>query len=150
MTSGNLEIRAGGATPGAVLFTGAYSVASNAFTTVYRETATSTLSNRQVQQGDFGFSSVFLAPGSYWIAYDFTSSGGTPFVPNLTNPGVLQPPGSNNAVQLNVGTGAWVPLTNGGLTQDLAFSVSGSVVPEPATMAVLGIGALALLRRRRK
>jgi hypothetical protein len=29
-------------------------------------------------------------------------------------------------------------------------NVSVSAVPEPATMAVLGIGALALMRRRRK
>lgn len=150
ITAGNLEIRAGGATPGAVLFTGTYNVASNTFTTVYRETATSTLSNRQVQQGDFSFASVSLAPGSYWLAYDFTTAAGTPFVPNLTNPGVVQPPGSNNAMQLNVSTSTWAGITNGGAPQDLAFSISGTVVPEPATMAVLGIGALALLRRRRK
>jgi hypothetical protein len=150
ITGGNLEIRAGGATPGAVLFTGTFNAASNAFTNVYRETTTSTLSNRQVQIADFDFSSVNLGPGSYWIAFDFTTAAGTPFVPNLTNPGVPQPPGSNNAMQLTVSTGVWAPILNGPDTQDLPFSISGTIVPEPATMAVLGLGAAALLRRRRK
>jgi hypothetical protein len=38
------------------------------------------------------------------------------------------------------GTGTW----------DLSMGVTGNPVPEPATMAILGVGALAMLRRRKK
>lgn len=45
-------------------------------------------------------------------------------------------------------------LPNGGFSYSSSFSASGdytiNAVPEPASMAALGIGALALLRRRRR
>jgi hypothetical protein len=43
------------------------------------------------------------------------------------------------------GTG-WTPFSG---LQEVAFRLEGSAVPEPATMAVLGLGVAALARRRR-
>jgi hypothetical protein len=37
-----------------------------------------------------------------------------------------------------------------GNSSDFSFGLTGSTVPEPASLAVLGLGAIALLRRRRK
>lgn len=44
------------------------------------------------------------------------------------------------------------PVSGGGYRYSSAFSASGNFqpVPEPATMAVLGMGALAMIRRRRR
>lgn len=47
----------------------------------------------------------------------------------------------------------WQDVNDGGSDADLAidnFQVTATAVPEPATMAVLGLGVAALLRRRRK
>lgn len=46
---------------------------------------------------------------------------------------------------------AWTPLADiGGDPQDMAFTIRGTVVPEPATIAVIGLGLAALAARRRR
>ncbi len=97
-----------------------------------------------------------LGAGNYWLsvalaggngpAYASTTSGangvggplndGKSFYNSLTYSSNYQPTGT----QLTQGVDA-----------DFAFGLRGaSTVPEPATFAVLGLGAVALLRRRRK
>ena len=58
---------------------------------------------------------------------------------------------TNNLIAGNIfDGGGW--FTDNTFDIDVAFQIEGTtqVVPEPATMAVLGMGALALMRRRRK
>jgi len=90
-----------------------------------------------------------LTAGTYWITFEgFDGGGSGPWAPYLstTGPGAQQASGSANAMRLD---GAWAPVTSGGLQQDLPFVVYGSV-PEPGSMIALGLGAAALLARRRR
>jgi hypothetical protein len=54
----------------------------------------------------------------------------------------------DTSIQWNLGTGdvpaAWVPGANGGTALDV------SVVPEPSTLALIGLGAAALVIRRNR
>jgi len=72
------------------------------------------------------------------------------------NPGNFSPPlptslavyGKN--AQQSLAGGAFAPVLNGSVGADMAFIIHGTAVPEPATMAALGLGVAALLRRRKK
>lgn len=101
-----------------------------------------------------------LSAGTYWIDYQLTATNaGTAFAPSTTHQGVRGVTGAN-AMQWNGTT--WVtPINDTGqpvggavtppvFAQEMPFIVSGSVVPEPASMAALGLGVLAVVRRRRQ
>ena len=47
------------------------------------------------------------------------------------------------------GSGIWAN-TQTGVTEDAYFSVQGTAVPEPSSAALLGLGGIALIMRRRK
>jgi PEP-CTERM motif len=85
--------------------------------------------------------------GSYFLGFQIVSPNST-FTGGITTTsgagGIGSPLNNDNAFSVN-GTGGF------GLTgQDLSMGIGTAVVPEPATFAVLGLGAVALLRRRRK
>lgn len=110
---------------------------------------------RRVWEVTFNFNQV-LSAGTYWIDYGLVAANaGTAFNPSSTHQGLRGPLGAN-ALQLN---GTWAQIVDtstlgagsgNDVNQDLPFIVTGEAVPEPATMAILGAGALALIRRRRK
>lgn len=136
---------------GAVLFTGTF--ASAVYTDIYRKTNTLGDDTRQVQKITTTFNAN-LAAGSYWLTF---SANGTlasgPWAPMLTAVGLNQVPGSNNGQQYNpTPPPTWGPAIDAGsgTQQDFPFFINGQPVPEPATMMALGLGAAALLRRRKK
>jgi hypothetical protein len=96
---------------------------------------------------------ISLGAGTYWVDWIGGPAGG--FYPATTHEGMRAPTGGGNALQWN-GT-AWVAAIDAGqgtappaVQQDLVFRIDGTVVPEPATMAALGLGLVPFLRRRRK
>lgn len=111
-------------------------------------TATPPGTTRRVWENSFSIS-MTLAPGTYWV--DVAGVGGG-FMPGTTHQGLRGVTGANGR-QFN---GSWVDLTDLGqptggpaFAQDIPFVLQGTVVPEPASMAALSLGALALIRRRR-
>lgn len=159
LTSGVLEIWNG--VPGgggSVVFgdTTTNRLTSSTFSNIYRignagGSATST--TRPVMSATLSVGTT-LGPGTYWIDYGVAGSlASGPFGPDVTIVGQLGKAGAN-AVQWNLT--AWVPLIDtatsgtGTAPQDMPFILTGTPVPEPASIAALGIGFLALIRRRRR
>jgi|CXWL01.1.fsa_nt_gi hypothetical protein len=86
------------------------------------------------------FAGVFIRSmptGSAWMALDQNATGAA--VNNWWNAAISGPVGSYNSLSI-FGNPDFTAMTR----------VNASAVPEPATMVAIAVGALALLRRRRK
>jgi len=127
-----------------ILSTGWYDVSDQG---VYRTSSTSTTdTTRRFQYVDIAVNQT-LAAGTYFLSYQLSGTGASgPWVP--PNPTSLSVNGKN-AVQSTAG-GAFAPVVNGTAGgADLPFAVFGQPVPEPSSMAAIGLGIAAILRRRR-
>jgi hypothetical protein len=115
---------------------------TTSFSGVWRVTTT-TLTNlqRPIMAVEMGGLSVNLAPGTYWLEYGISGSTASgPFCP--PNATVAT---TNNALQFNVGTAAWVPATDGGSTRplDMPFVIEGTAAA-PAITPTVPAGAVNL------
>lgn len=92
--------------------------------------------------------SIALGAGSYWLhvggVYAAPMDDAFVWSSNRTN--------GNGISAFNQSSAGWATASNqiNSVNHDQAFTLHGTAVPEPATMAVLGLGAAAILRRRRK
>lgn len=88
---------------------------------------------------------LVLNPGTYWVSVIALNNSFS------TDMGVLLSsfagtPGNDNARQ--VGSGLWGGGGDRALNADAAYRVSGTVIPEPSTGILLGVGVALLARRR--
>jgi len=117
-----------------------------AYRTLTTDMATAT--TRRIYAYDVMFAApVNLGAGQHWL--NFTTAGSLASGPWV--PPVVPFAGGNAAQSLDAGV-TWAALANGTAPggDELPFVVYGQAVPEPATMTILGLGALAAWRRRNK
>jgi hypothetical protein len=94
---------------------------------------------------DLSALNLVLSPGSYWLSVVAINNS------FATDMGILMSsfagtPGNDNARQ--VGSTLWGGGGDRGLNADAAFRVSGTPIPEPSTLMLVGAGVLLLARRR--
>jgi hypothetical protein len=97
---------------------------------------------------NYTFTTGFALSSStkYWLVLS-QPAGTTPFDWKASSPAVTPTGTFTHSGSLFTTNGGTTWTTSATLT---TYQLEGSPVPEPATMAALGLGALALLRRRRK
>ncbi|RYG25885.1 PEP-CTERM sorting domain-containing protein [bacterium] len=104
---------------------------------------------------DLTSANVVLAPGTYSIGVT-TSLSFSPNGERIFNLFGAQAGGGNNGRFINpgggfgVGPNSQIVASTTGQGVNLNYKLEAEAVPEPASMAALGLGAVALLRRRRK
>lgn len=129
------------------------------FNTTVPPPGTAPGTTRPIFKNDAAFPNVDLVAGTYWIewTYALTTDTFTSFSPSTTHEGLRGVPGANGRQQTGAGaTTTWIdaidagnPATAPDVPQDYPFILRGEIIPEPGSLAVLGIAGLGLLRRRR-
>lgn len=113
-----------------------------------------------VPQSTFGFAADNFGNVNTGAFMEFTDAGATVYDVPVTTGGISNVTGqwkaeggSTSVFNGQALSGTWTLKATDSATGDtgaiLGFAIKGTAVPEPATMAVLGLGALAAIRRRR-
>jgi len=109
--------------------------------TTFNDTSTA---NRRLMLGRVTGLNLNLAAGTHFLSFNVVGANFSPPLPNS-----LAVHGKN--AQQSVAAGPFAPVVNGTVGgADMSFIIHGTAVPEPATMAALGLGIAAMVRRRRK
>ena len=128
-----------GAIPGSQVFSSNVPVATVTPTVVGTDS-----SGNNLYSFDFSFAGgLSLERGTYWLSVgtENVDPDGDGFYWQASQQRISGNFAADSGVSENWGTSGFA---------DLALQVNGSPVPEPATLAGVGLGALALLRRRKK
>ncbi|MEI7987068.1 MAG: PEP-CTERM sorting domain-containing protein [Armatimonadota bacterium] len=145
------EIRSGmsSGNGGTLLFSGT-TAATNSFTGF----SAFSINEREYSSNVSAFN---LAAGNYWLSVALAGGDGQAYASATSGAnGVGGPLNDGNSffnapVQFSANYAPTGTQLGSGVDGDFAFGLRGaSTVPEPASFAVLGLGAVALLRRRRK
>lgn len=121
---------------------------STSFSGLYRTGRSSSTTNRPILAASVALD-VTLDPGTYWIEYGLAAGSSNVFSPLVTIPGQVSTPNANGFFYTSQ---QYYAMTDSNSLEPLAvpFEVNGQPVPEPASMIALGLGAAALLRRRKR
>jgi hypothetical protein len=97
--------------------------------------------NIDLSEGSYWIGLTPIASSSLSIAYHFHSAS------NVGDPSAIRNPAGGAGFGTNWGTLGLI----GQPVNDLTLRINGTtLVPEPATLAIFGIGALAMLKRRKR
>jgi hypothetical protein len=117
---------------------------SSTFTGIYRVNVGASDINRPIFMNTVNVN-VSLADGSYWVAWNVAGSlASGPWAPPVT-PVAASP----NAMQQIGAAGTWTAVANGAHGDDMPFIINGTIVPAPASLALVGLAGLVGGRRRR-
>jgi len=117
---------------------------------VYRvSSGVTTDANRRIQEVVIDVPDFNLADGTYFLSVNMAGTGTSgPWIPAIPS---AQAVNGQNALQSTSG-GPFNPafVDGASIGGDMPFVIEATPIPEPATMALLGLGAAAVLRRRNK
>ncbi len=122
---------------------------SSAWTGAYRASINSPLGNtRPIWDAVGSLGGLVLDEGEYWVEVAMFSSLGTMWMVPVTIPDQAT---TGDALAYASSTSTWSNWTDGGSGTQLGmpFVLTGSVVPAPGAIAMLGLGGLVAGRRRR-
>lgn len=124
-------------------------LASTQWTGAYRATTNAPLGNtRPIWDAVGSLGGLILAEGEYWVEVGMFSSLGTMWMPPVSIPDQST---TGDALTFTVSSGTWANWVDGGSNTQLGmpFVLTGSVIPAPGALAMLGLGGLVAGRRRR-
>ena len=126
-------------------------MSSTSWTGMYRESETSTPSTARPIMDLVGlFGGLVLSQGEYWVEVSMTGSTASgPWMPPVT---ILGETTTGNAISFSESTQTWSDWVDTGTQtqQGMPFILTGSLVPAPGAIALLGLAGVCGVSRRRR